>query len=730
MMTFRHSAGVASGVFLAVLVWLAAWLPVTAMAQEPHLARFLGKLEPASLVDGADGFGQIVPDLPVAPILRQGETVGWVYINTDFVRSTGYSGRPIHVMVAVDPEARIIATRILEMSEPILVTGIAPQRIADMLEAFAGTDLIKEIARGGTSRVLPRVSGATVTIRVIDDAIIRSGIRVAYMLGLGGLAIPGQEGAAGPTINADARAPGNWAELVSSGVFVRLSRSHADINAAFEELGDPSISNRRLQGPPDDEYLGIYATLASVPGIAAAALRDADREDLEAWLEDGEHALLLLRSGIYSFLGDTYTYSGVFERLELVQGETSIRFTTRDHRRVGRIDAEGAPTSTDVVLFRIPAFSGFDPAQPWRIDVLVQRNIGAIRRAYVTQSLHFELGDAFLIHPQPVVLPEEDEDAARAALWQGVWEENSVEIGGLLAMLGVLTGVFFFQGYATRPGRVFYWFRTGFLVLTLVFLGWHANAQLSIVNLVALVGSFQTGFTWDAFLLDPLVFILWFSVAAALLFWGRGAYCGWLCPFGAMQELSNRLARALGVPQWRLPWGLHERLWAVKYMMFLGLFGATLVSLELAMQLAEAEPFKTAVVMRFDRAWPYVLFAGMLLFFGLFVERFYCRYLCMLGAALAIPARLRMFDWLKRYRDCGNPCQTCGNECMVQAIHPQGEINPNECLSCQHCQVLYQCSTKCPTVIRQLKRRAAVAIPTPPADAGQPAARQRERTST
>ena len=62
-----------------------------------------------------------------------------------------------------------------------------------------------------------------------------------------------------------------------------------------------------------------------------------------------------------------------------------------------------------------------------------------------------------------------------------------------------------------------------------------------------------------------------------------------------------------------------------------------------------------------------------------------------------------MFDWLKRYRECGNPCQTCANECLVQAIHPTGEINPNECVNCLHCQVLYQSKTNCPVVIKQLQ---------------------------
>ncbi|MDP4032135.1 MAG: 4Fe-4S binding protein, partial [Pseudorhodobacter sp.] len=248
----------------------------------------------------------------------------------------------------------------------------------------------------------------------------------------------------------------------------------------------------------------------------------------------------------------------------------------------------------------------------------------------------------------------------------------------------------------------------GYLTATLVFLGWYANAQLSIVNLMALTGALMTGFSWDAFLMDPMTFILWFSVAAALLLWGRGAYCGWLCPFGALQELTNRIAKFFHIPQWTLPWGLHDRLRAVKYLIFLGLFGVTLMSIEQAEHLAEVEPFKTAIILKFARAWPFTLYAMVLLGIGLFVERFYCRYLCPLGAALAIPARLRIFDWLKRYHECGSPCQTCANECPVQAIHPTGEINPNECVNCLNCQVLYQSETKCPVVIKKMKRRQTI----------------------
>ena len=60
-----------------------------------------------------------------------------------------------------------------------------------------------------------------------------------------------------------------------------------------------------------------------------------------------------------------------------------------------------------------------------------------------------------------------------------------------------------------------------------------------------------------------------------------------------------------------------------------------------------------------------------------------------------------MFSWLKRYKECGSPCQRCANECMVQAIHPEGNINVNECLFCLHCQVVYSDDYICPVLIQK-----------------------------
>jgi NosR/NirI family nitrite reductase transcriptional regulator len=248
-----------------------------------------------------------------------------------------------------------------------------------------------------------------------------------------------------------------------------------------------------------------------------------------------------------------------------------------------------------------------------------------------------------------------------------------------------------------------------FLASTFLVLGMGLNGQLSVVQVVAFIHSLLTGFRWETFLIEPVIFILWGFTALGMLFWGRGVYCGWLCPFGALQELTNAAAQRLGVRQIAVPQALHERLWVIKYTLFVAILALSFYSMHDALVLAEAEPFKTAISMRFLRAWPFVLFVLALLTAGLFIERFYCRYLCPLGAGLAIPAKLKIFDWLKRRPQCGRECRLCETKCTVGAIDTIGRINANECVLCLRCQVIMTDGTQCPV----LKRRARAEGATP-----------------
>jgi NosR/NirI family nitrous oxide reductase transcriptional regulator len=509
--------------------------------------------------------------------------------------------------------------------------------------------------------------------------------------------------------------PQDWLTLAGDGSIRSLRLDVGQVNAAFEATGDERAIARPEPGDPSADYIDMELALVSAPQIGVSLLGEAEYANLRQWLKEGEQAILVMGRGRYSFKGSGYVRGGIFDRIQLIQGDVSVRFYDRSHRRLAALAAPGAPSFKELDIFKIPADVGFDPAEPFRLQLLVQRRVGAIEKVFVTFDLEYRLPDRFLETVAPPQAPETPQVAGELAasdaqalthLWKRIWEQKSVEVIALGAALMVLTGAFFFQMQLTRNETRAFWFRIGFLTFTLFGIGWYANAQLSVVNILAFFQAAMTDFSWSAFLMDPLVFILWFAVAASLLFWGRGAFCGWLCPFGALQELTNRLAKLARIPQITVPWALHERLWPIKYMIFLGLFGLSLYSLEMAERYAEVEPFKTAIILKFQRGWPYVLFAVGLLVVGLFIERFYCRYLCPLGAALAIPARLRMFDWLKRYRECGAPCQRCAKECMVQAIHPEGHINPNECHQCLHCQVLYQSAEKCPVCIKKAAKRA------------------------
>jgi polyferredoxin len=291
-------------------------------------------------------------------------------------------------------------------------------------------------------------------------------------------------------------------------------------------------------------------------------------------------------------------------------------------------------------------------------------------------------------------------------VWRGVWRERTFAIAVLAGGLLTLNVILLFQDWFARKPKLLGIVRRAFLLYTVFFIGWYALAQLSIVHVLTFLHAAVREFRWETFLIDPMLFILWSFVALTLLLWGRGVYCGWLCPFGAIQELVHQVARKFNVRQFEFPDVVHERLWGLKYLILIGLFGVSLQSMGEAARLAEVEPFKTAVTLRFEREWGFVLYAAALIAVSAVNRKFFCKYVCPLGAALSIPGRFRVFEWwLRRRRECGRPCQTCAHDCEVRAIRPTGEINANECHYCLDCQVTYYSDRRCmPLIERRVKR--------------------------
>lgn len=700
---------------------------ISAPAAAADLGRFLDRPAVGHLVPGANRIGPAEGAPPAATAFRDGKTIGYVFLTSDWVASSGYSGKPIRILVGLGLDGVITGAEIAEHSEPILVLGIPEKRLGEFLAQYKGLNVARRVhldrASAGKDHRIDLIGGATITSVVFNDSVLRAARMVARAKGVL------VEEAAGRGLDLDRYTPASWTELLAQNALGALHVSNAGL---AQMTGTPVPEGRR----PEDAFIDVFAGIATPAGIGQNLLGFAAYTQLRRQLKEGDQVLFVGGKGLYSIRGYAYRRSGTFDRIQLIQGERTIALTAAMHRPVEKLNAAGAPELREASLFVLPAASGFSPVKPWRLEVLVEPTADGrsavlalghqIPAGYVISGA--QDGDAVPSWVHDILESAEMMPDGEVPLWVRRWLDNTVELAILCLALAVLTVVWFLQDWFVQHTAWVSRLRVIFLTFTLVFIGWTTAAQLSVINVLTFINAMLSGFHWDFFLLEPLIFVLWGGVAVGLLFWGRGVFCGWLCPFGALQELVNRAAQYVKVPQFDIPFYVHERLWPFKYMIFLGLFALSLGSATLAAQFAEIEPFKTAIALKFVRAWPFVLYAVVLLAAGMVVPRVFCRYLCPLGAALAIPANNRMFDWLKRRPACGRECHICATRCQVQAIHPNGTINPHECIYCLDCQAIYHDDHRCPPLIERRKRReerrrqreerkaARAAAPTPVGD--------------
>ncbi len=665
-----------------------------------HKARVIQAFPAGSLVGPRDA------EQALWPVQHQGKTIGYVFETDDQVKIPAYSGKPVNTLVAIDLEGTIKTAWVLSHHEPILLVGIPEKALWDFALQYEGKKITDKIRVGGSTDPdilsVDAVTGATVTVMVVHEGILRSAKKVARNMGL----LQAEAGAgaqnAPATVNTDIYTHADWNTLTGDGSIRRLHLDRGTIDTAFigteAEHIDVAAADEK-----QDTFIDLYYTHLNVPTIGRNLLGDDQYQWLMQEIKPGDQAIAVLGNGDYSFKGSGYVRGGIFDRIQLNQNGITISFRDLDYYRLNDVYAQGVPRFKEMAIFVVRNQYSFDPGSAWDVEFLVRRQIGPVKSIFVTFTGSYQLPEPYLTRPKaPAVATLDDEPP----LWVALWEQRLFQVVVVSISLVLLLGIIFLQDWLVRYPRLLHNLRRGFLIYTVFFIGWYSLGQLSVVNVFTFTHALMGDFRWELFLMDPVIFILWGFTAATIVLWGRGIFCGWLCPFGALQELINELARKLRVRQFELPFIVHERLWAIKYLILLGLFGVSLESMATAERYAEVEPFKTTILLAFQREWWFVTYAVFLLFISIFTRKLYCRYICPLGAALAIPTKLRLFDWLKRRKECGSPCQLCAVECEIQAIHPDGTINANECHHCLDCQMTYHNDKKCPPLVIKAKKRA------------------------
>ena len=610
---------------------------------------------------------------------RDGAPLGWVVLSTDVVDIRAYSGQPMVTLVGLDTGGNIAGANIVKHSEPILLVGIPEKALDDFVDRYTGIPASSRVVVGRSASEnvvrIDAISGATVTALAQNQTILDTARELGSAVGVLHFA----EEARGAFVD-DGEA-WTWRDMERSRVFGRLTVSEADME---------------LPGA-DGSFVDMWFSLADPPHIGRALLGDGDYRYMMSRLKPGEHLLVVLGKGSSSFKGSGFVRGGIFDRIRVEQGMRSLMFRDADYFNLPTVRAVGAPDFKEGAVFITRG--KLDPGAPFDLVFVGSRydGQGGFSRDFVEfQSTH-QL-------PRSMYRSER----GSGSFWIQAWSNQRYHVVALLAFLLFVGGLFVRRKWLTANMKRLQRVHVITLLIAFFGIGLVLRAQPSVTQLFTLLDGVRNEWRWGLFLSEPMLFISWIFIAIVIVVWGRGVFCGWVCPYGAMSELLHLLGRKLRLPNFELPERLHRVLRHGRYVVLAVLVGTFFYSAQLGELLAEIEPFKSTF---FIAPWSreFIFFGWWLALAGisLFWFRPFCRYLCPLGAALALPSSFRLSG--PRRRSFCDSCTICTRGCEPKAIRGNGTIDARECLSCMECEANYRDEKVCPPLValERMQARAA-----------------------
>ena len=669
----------------------------------------------------ATKIGRLEGDVPSAAISSENNLLGYLFITKDITSSLGYSSQVFDIVVGLKLDGRLAGAKVIDHLEPIIGMYTPDGELVMPLFTAQYKDLdirlpIKiNLLRTEGPGDLDGISSATVSAVLFNGAILRAARTLALYKGM--------RLSDEPVIDIVSYEKALFDHLVADGSVGRLTLTLHDLKNIG--LDKPEITNRTgvadiyrysaqfagntpvaaeqkevKRGYKDTDrnlVIDLYVAPVITPTIGRNLLGDKWYDIFVAGRDPKETTLVVAGLGRYPLDGEPHIASGNFKRMAIIQDKKRFQLSKENFRNLGFLHGEDKPFFAEAGIYRIPPEVGIDPVKPWKFELLVESRDKAKNKYFY---INYNMKEKYIIQPDGLdVIANNDEP-----VWYAAWESQRINLSLLFLTLAILSFVLWKVDNIVKRDIVWKSFRYLFLIWVLIWLGFYAGGQITIISLLTWLTAPYHKTSWDVLLSDPLLVSLMLFVIVSFVLWGRGIFCGWLCPFGALQELLAKFAKFMRVKQIQISHRAHQVLWPIKYFLLFGLIGIAFYSTSSLNYATEIEPFKTAISMKFNREWYFVAYAIVLLFIGLFIERFFCRFLCPLGAVMAIGGKLRIFETLKRRKECGSPCKLCSNECPINAIKPSGEIIMDECFYCLDCQSLYYNEHKCPPLVKVRKK--------------------------
>jgi len=208
----------------------------------------------------------------------------------------------------------------------------------------------------------------------------------------------------------------------------------------------------------------------------------------------------------------------------------------------------------------------------------------------------------------------------------------------------------------------------------------HSWRKYLLILSVVVLGFYLQGFLCPLTTIQNLfskydtAYLLLFLIPVILsVFWGR-IFCGYICPFGAIQEL-------IFFPglQYKIPVGIRKFLNKIKYVLLVYLILRIMVTGEII--LSSYTPFKNLFTLGGTPGTIVVTVVTALL--SIVVFRPFCRFFCPFGAFLGLLNYFRKNEVVNTSK-CVQ-CGKCTEKCPVDAIK-DNEIDMKECIVCCQCQ--------------------------------------------